>query len=78
MAAISYGTSQERAAKRFPYSGRSRIRGAGEHALVFKCYHPWRVNLYPTVEERDEAWQRFEFSYCGALRCTHDHSKVDL
>ena len=77
MAAITMGTSLERAQRRFPRS-RGRICGSGDFALVFKCSVPWRVNLYGTAEARDQAWERTQFSSCGAYRCTHDHDRTNL
>lgn len=68
----------ERAARRFPRTPNSRIHGSGEHALVFRCYMPWRVNFYRTAAERDAAWERYERNSCGAVRCNHRHDKVKV
>jgi len=66
------------ARKRFPYTSAGRIRGSGHFALVFKCDRMWRVNLYPTAEERDKAWEQYNFRACGAVQCFHDHAKINL
>ena len=70
-------SSVDRAAKRFPYS-RNKIRGTGEFVLLFKCTKPWTVYLYPTAEQRDAAWEKYQFSNCPAPNCLHDHWKLTL
>ena len=69
---------REAARRRFPYTPAGRIRGTGFFALVFKCNRMWTVNLYPTAEERDTAWEQYESRACGAVHCVHDHAKVNL
>jgi hypothetical protein len=79
MAAIAtVGSTQGRAKKRFPYTAPQHIRGSGEYCLVFKCHSRWRVNLYPTAADRDAAWEKYQFSSCGAYNCTHDHDRANL
>jgi hypothetical protein len=78
MSALAMGTSQERARRRFPYTTQQHIRGTGDFCLVFKCHSRWRVNLYPTAAERDAAWEKYQWSSCGAPNCAHDHVKAGL
>jgi hypothetical protein len=56
------------AVKRFLYS-KNKIRGTGEFVLLFKCTRPWTAYLYPTAEQRDAAWVKYQFSSCPALNC---------
>jgi len=79
MAAINAPTNWlDAAARRFPRTPRHKIRGGGGYALVFKCYLPWRVNLYATAQERAAAVERYSWNSCGAIGCVHDHGTVDL
>jgi hypothetical protein len=79
MAALTQaGTTREIAAKRFPRTPAQHIRGSGRYAHVLKCGMPWKVLLYETREERDDAWQRYQLANCGSYRCVHDHVCVDL
>jgi hypothetical protein len=78
MSAITVGTSLDRAKKRFPYTAPQHIRGTGEYVLAFRCYHRWRVLLFPTAEARDAAYQRYEGQSCGAPSCVHNHVKLAL
>lgn len=72
------GTSLERAKKRFPLS-KNKIQGSGEYVLIFQCWRPWRIRLYPTVQERDEAYRYFDGCGCGAPNgCRRDHKKEML
>jgi hypothetical protein len=63
---------------RFPRTPRHRIRGSGKFLLVFKCSAIWAVNAYETAEERDAAWERYQWNSCSYHRCAHDHAKVNL
>jgi hypothetical protein len=60
---------REALARRF-HTSPQRIRGNGTFALIFKCWTPWKVNLYHTVEERDRAWEASQCSSCATAHCS--------